>query len=221
MRLPLYTGYSPSHAQLFELMSGTAGAFDLRPVQLRQECATGTYKESGWEQAMATKVSVIVAACQRHESGELFAYTDVDVVFNQQVDAAELFTAQLGGLDMAAQYDGSAGFCAGLFVCRGSPAMTKAWQLVASRHREWASLCDQTVLNYCYAAGQWSRPIGLLSCATSLGAFKGFQRAVTAQDLVEAKLKPKDLTQWAAFHASWVIGVDEKHAALRYVRDLL
>lgn len=217
--LPLYTCYSSSHAELFELMSGTAKGFDLRPTKLVQRCSTGQFQSTGWGDTMLDKAAFLVEACLKHEDGSIFAYSDVDVIFNPNLAADKRFVQNLGALAMAAQSDGPAGFCTGLFVCRGSPALTAAWATVRAYMVAWNSHSDQTSFNQAYLTGHWPLPVGLLTTATSLGAFNGFHRATGAQELPH--LDVKDLNKWSAFHASWVLGVEEKRSALQRILRML
>lgn len=148
------------------------------------------------------KSATIIAAIQEHW-GEVFVYSDVDVVFFAPTKAAIL--ESIADKDIVCQRDDPLGsLCTGFFGIRANETTLQLWQAVRqSIEREGR---DQVAFNRLARERTDLRAGYLPASFFGTGTFAG--RRVQGTERFYVPLDP------AMFHANWTIGVDSKIALL-------
>lgn len=114
--MKLYTIYSPSHKTLYEnhFLKSLPNEFELKSLEIEQECPTGEFYQEGWSKTCYRKVEYFEQACLESQ-GEIFVFSDVDVQFFGNIK--DVLIDELGDADIACQNDTGIYHCSGfLFV---------------------------------------------------------------------------------------------------------
>ena len=199
------------------------------------------YKETGWFNLHQEKVKFILEAI-RDNWGEVFIYSDPDVQFITKIQ--NYVVKSMEDKDLVFQKDDPLGtLCAGFFLCRGNEKTLKLWQhvhdLVGVEQKD-----DQDNINDILIYGianigkivRFFRKNQLLhqlaakfsqggmnsvkikwnylpSEFLSGGTFTGKMWVPGTKMLIPDKI--------ALHHANWTVGLENKIAQLRYVRDIV
>jgi hypothetical protein len=213
----LYACYTPTHLPLVSNVflpslpatwsrNGVA-LFDSEVVlkQLPQRTVTGSYGTDGFNATCMDKVDLILGAIERER--EPFLYSDVDVRFYGPV--VDDLMACLGDNDMACQWDGQGGMCAGFMVIRPSDRAYSLWRRVRDEMKKGPSLHDQDMLNL------GIKDLLAVACVPLPTRYWTVGLAGSVWRPGRPVNPPADML---VHHANWTIGVANKLALLEAVR---
>ena len=118
MKIKHYTFFTESHRIFLKYFLNTfpfESDIDLVVRYMPQECTTGEFESTGWNNTMSKKVNYIIDSLNELNDGDIFIHTDADVVFFKSYKT--IILEELGDSDIAFQSDvGTA--CMGVFACR-------------------------------------------------------------------------------------------------------
>lgn len=207
----MYSVCSESHQQLrAEWMLGTLkDPWEIVSVDLNLR-GSGAYRDADFMAAVRAKVDLLERAIDENW-GQPFIVCDVDVQFFGPVQTDLLHL--MGSLDLVAQDDGRAGYCAGFYVAIANERIRRMARMMRETLNARPELSEQPVFNQAIKA-----------TATPAGRLPGryFNPG-------QSKRRP---TRWvpgngievpepvAIHHANWTIGVENKLQQLRVVRAI-
>ncbi len=204
--MKLYTIFSESHQILFdEFFSKTIPQeFELHTEAFEQVCESGEWYSKGWSAACKHKAEFFVKICEEN-LGESFIFSDVDIQFFG--DCKDRLITELGNSDIACPH-GDDGYCSGFFICRANERTLNMFRHMLNtfdkRHG------DQYMLNKC---------IHMCKSKALSPLF------YTIGQLSKKIWKPGDPVpipdKILMHHANWTIGLDNKIALLKEVRQLV
>jgi hypothetical protein len=175
--------------------------------QFPQRSVTGGYGTDGFNATCMDKVDLILGAIERER--EPFLYSDVDVRFYGRV--VDDLMACLGADDMACQWDGQGGMCAGFMVIRPSERTAAFWRRVREVMVGDPSIHDQDVMNALRAMrGEGDAFIVALPSRYWTAGLSGV--------IWESGMPVSPPADLLVHHANWTIGVANKLALLEEVR---
>ena len=95
-----YTIFTPSHKILYSdyFLPTLPDEFDLIPLEIPQECKTGSFYSEGWSKTCYRKVELFYQACKEN-FGDIFVFYDPDIQFFGNVK--NLLIEELGDYDIA------------------------------------------------------------------------------------------------------------------------
>ncbi len=120
-RFNLYCFYTPLFQELYEsyFLPSLKDDFELVVKKFDQECPSGLFKFPGWEKTMYRKLQMLREAVLDHWGGQVFFYTDIDIIFLKPILNAAL--DHLGNSDFVIQQAWpSQNICAGFIIMRGN-----------------------------------------------------------------------------------------------------
>lgn len=208
----LYTLYTPSHEVFYRdwLLPSLKDQVEVKPTMIEARPGPHDFLSPGWGATMLAKVDLILSAIERHRGG-VFVYSDVDIQFFRPMQGA--VDELMADRDVLFQNDSPAGRkCAGFFVCRAGPATSLLWQRVRAHMIARRLHSDQAALNE-VADGCAIRWAYLPATFFGGGALTGKQWAPA-----DTLPVPDGIVM---HHANWTVGVDNKLAQLRHVRDIV
>jgi hypothetical protein len=199
--MKLYTIYSPSHKTLYEnhFLKSLPNEFELKSLEIEQECPTGEFYKEGWSKTCYRKVEYFEQACIESQ-GEIFVFSDVDIQFFDNIK--DVLIEELGDADIACQNDTGHYYCSGFFICRANERTLNMFrQMKINYHLE-----DQTTLNkHIHMVNSKFLSNKFFTIGHLLHrAWKGEYFQINYPILVH--------------HANWVEGIDNKIKLLEIVR---
>ena len=237
--LPLYGYCTPSHEILrdewFLPSVRRWNEFDVRVINGEQLPDGATYKSKDWGRGMQSKVRAILRAIEEC-SGGVFVFSDMDIQYLRP--SKDYLLAAIRNCDIAFQRNKPNGeLCTGFFVCRANDATRALWSSILEALEKDPSKddqdCAQELLQrrsrlgmlFHFAGLFFLRSIGALSAV----AFRAPGSALRWKLLGPDVYLPGSM--WTPgmplripkailiHHANWTIGIDNKIAELRYVRE--
>lgn len=206
----LYTFYTPSHKQLYELYffpSVSRCGFDLQTTYIdNQICKDGWYKKGGWHLVMQEKVKILIDAC-KNNLDKTFVYLDCDIVsLSLTPEVAEEQMEQ--DKVLMAQND-SGIYCAGCMVMRGGETLLKILQsssdLINKNNRH--NFDDQDALNEIIKKNNDYKQV----CGHLPEKWFGCPGHFNGGRLWDGKLNNIDIKpEYYTFHANWTEGIPKK-----------
>lgn len=173
--------------------------FNLKAIEIPQECPSGSFYSKGWNATCYRKVELFYQICKEN-LGNVFAFFDVDIQFFGNVQ--DVMLEELGDFDIACQDDLGA-CCSGQFICKASPTTLNLFELMLSNYK----IEDQTTLN---------NHISVCKYKYLSKRFFTFGHAIPKQWQGEDFDIPKDIL---THHANWVVGVENKLKIVEIVRE--
>jgi len=202
----LYTCYTDSHTELFEMMKSslekTNPDINLKVVKFSQDCETGDFMKAGWNKTMEKKMDLILDSLNQDE---VFIHCDADVYFFKPIK--ERLIEELGDFDIAFQDDSISGLCCGFFIAKSSPKMVALWEDVKRNIVTFGN--DQNALNMIIRR----HPIKFKMLSRSFFTFGHIGAGAWNNHEFEF-----DRGIHVA-HANWTIGVQNKINLLNYMRE--
>ncbi len=198
------------------------------------------FKANGWGAIVSEKVDFIIQAVKENW-GKIFIFSDPDVQFLG--DAKKILASFEKNVDMVFQKDEPCGtICAGFFVCVGTDRTLKLWQDVRSWLGADGKADDQDAANQ-LLVGSLMKKIKKMLPSRHLSKFLAIRLSQSGFNPYRLKwryLPPiffggGTLTgrRWTPgmdlpvpdgivlHHANWTVGMENKIAQLRYVRDIV
>ena len=223
--------YTPSHEKLFfNFFCQTLGVerkINLVPLKGKQLCKSATYYEEGWFDTVAEKIESIKNYIKKYENGEVFVFSDPDVIFLQPFydRLLELFNPNL---DMLLQNDTEGGFCTGFFIARKTDVLVDVFEKIVLFIKE-NKVGDQKAFNTIVARNElksWdaiklkkitTEQINLKLDFLPIEEFSNrrFYGVKTSTGFTEFEV-PK---QPRVFHANWCAGLENKYRLLNYIKE--
>jgi hypothetical protein len=201
----LYSIYTPSHKILFDNYfkpSLIEGEYELHCETRDQECSTGTYYESGWNQTTYRKVEYFSKIVEEN-IGNTFVFSDVDVQFFGKTK--EILIEELDNFDIAAQDDTWNCLCSGFFICKSNERTINMFKSMKDNYHLYKE--DQDALNKNRHLSKWkflSRKFFTVGQLTN-NVWNG-----------ENFTTPTDILM---HHANWTISVENKIKLLEKVKN--
>jgi hypothetical protein len=215
-RVKLYAFYTPSHKILVDqwFLPSVQDDYEMVIEFHEQECESGNFMDVGWLDAMHRKVDLIIRAIEENW-GKIFIHSDIDIQFFKPTKA--MIMALMQKKDLVIQRDSpQGGICAGFFACRGNDRTLKLWKDIKKRMLETMQSGkpehDQKALSYflklkpCPVVWDFL-PVEFFNAGTLTG--KGW---------MPGRILPIP-HNIVLHHANWTVGVANKIAQLKYVRD--
>ena len=207
--MKIYACYSPSHAPLVEqhLIPSIPTGFELILREVSQHCPSGSYGQPGWQEAMGAKIEMIRDAIKNSKNHECFIACDADVRFHRLCPTD---VSLRDGTDIAYALDypiakrHDVHYCAGFAVIRPSRASQTLYDLLH----------------------HYTRLLGSEQKALHQKVLPIMQELITVEHLPPDRFwslpHPVPISyNLAAYHASWVHGVNAKLGFLDAVKNLL
>ena len=120
-RIKLYCIVTPQFERLLTdyFLPSIQDDFEVVMRKLPEECPSGIFQSEGWGLVMLHKLEVLKEAIQENANGQVFIYSDVDIIFFKPV--LQRCLELLGDLDFLVQQGWPQhALCAGFFVMRGN-----------------------------------------------------------------------------------------------------
>ncbi len=218
--IKMYVMYTPSHEMMFHewFLPSLQDDFEVVVEEEIQQCRSGSFLESGWNDTMLKKVDLIIHAIKENWH-KIFIHADVDIQFFGKTK--DMIFQAMQGYDMAFQRDTLSGeLCAGFFACVGNERTLSLWQdikalLISLRDYYYNSAIevnDQRCLNKLIHEPKYGVKFRFLpNQFFSYGLLGRDQRWYPG---VEFPV-PQDIVM---HHANWTVGPEHKLELLRYVR---
>jgi hypothetical protein len=118
MSVKLLTVYSDSHKAFLEAFLKTFpqnDGIELVQQEIPQECPSAFFNSPGWAKTSRTKLSRVLDQMESMNEGEIFIYSDVDVIFLKPL--LPFITDELNGVDIKFQNDRGT-VCMGFFAAK-------------------------------------------------------------------------------------------------------
>jgi len=166
-----------------------------------------SYRDRHWGEITREKMDAIIAAIWQNW-GRVFIFADPDIQFFRE--SWEGIAAALEGRDIVFQKDSPRGIaCTGFFACRGNEKVLRFWLKARALHPD-----DQIAAN---------RLLRRRDCDVRWGFLPDtFMSGGTLTGKLWAPGMALPLPEGMVLHhANWTIGLPNKLAQLRYVRDRL
>ena len=230
--MKLYSLSTPGFATLKRdwFLASSQDDYEIRIKELPASFDT-YYMGEGWADIIAVKIDTIIEAIVEN-MGSYFAYADLDVQFFGKT--AAIIEDLLTNFDFVAQKDVcetmtieeapkmSGHLCAGLFGCRANHKTLKLWKDVKEFCKANPKKDDQHGLNFQLTQFDAQRKENPYEMQWDFlpRNFYGPGPDLKSQlwEPGVALLIPEDIL---THHANWTIGLENKLAQLKYVRELV
>ena len=243
--MKIYVFYTPSHESLYRdwFLPSLKDDYEFVVKRYEQRSLSGDFMDKGWIETMHAKVDLILEGI-RDNMGEVFVHADVDIQFFKPT--IKILSRLIEGKDFVVQRDNPQGVaCAGFFACRANKKTLQLW-LDIKENLGKNNLHDQDLLNTYLGTYQQRWLQGKLFQLGEKLHSVALQKAVS---LINSMVKNLHQIKWAYLpdefmsggtltgklwnpgqflkvpsqiilhHANWTVGVENKVAQLRYVRD--
>lgn len=144
------TVYSPTHETLFKewfepTFKATNGNSKLTAVAVPQLCS-GAYRKDTWRKQVALKTDIIAEFLASNINEDLVCYSDCDIQFFGDIDAAiEEYDTSL--VDIAAQEDDGMQMCSGFMIMHPSVKLASWFKSISTDLRAGRFAGDQAGVN--------------------------------------------------------------------------
>jgi len=220
-RIKLYAFYTPSHKALLDdwFLPSLKDDFELVLECREQKCQGGVYRKDGWVDAVAYTADMVIRGIKENWGG-YFIYSDVDIQFFRPIK--KIVKELIVNNDMVIQKARPSGSpCSGFFVCRGNDRTLFLWEEIRRRLNDKAyreanpeDIGDQEELRKLIFE---SNPFNIVWRLLPDGFFTGGTLTGKQWYPGERLLLPKDIF---LHHANWTIGMENKIAQLKYVKNV-
>ncbi len=211
----VFTVCTLSHKGLFEKYlepSAKESGFCVVKKDVPQLCKDGSYYQPGWKETMQQKIEILLEISKTHR-GEIYLYSDCDVLFNPDNFSPEIAKKDLGQNFIALQND-VVQACCGFMIMRGSEELENLLSLTLKYMEHEPE--DQAALNA--VLRDFPIKVKILkrkkyACVRHF--FNKISNGVWNQ-------KPFRLPRgMKIFHANWTKTVEDKNQLLRFVQTQL
>ncbi len=219
-RIKVYAFFTPSHRVLvdewFLPSLQVLNEFEIILEEWEQSCPSGAFMQQGWMETMHRKVDLIIRAIEENP-GKIFIHADVDTQYFAKF--ADLIEQEMMNCDIAFQRENPQGdLCCGFFACWSNERTLALWRWVKEVMDEKRNdqVCINDNLLGVNAFGvKWKRlPENFFGAATL--EHKNWNTNLWQ---VGASITvPKDPRM---HHANYTIGLPNKMAQLKLVRDII
>ena len=210
----IYTHYSDSHKEMYGNFKQTLrnvyskNELPIRVLHHPQTTKSGSFMTQGWLDSMEFKLDLILEAINENK-GSWFIFADCDVQFFKPfLNDLEM---QLQTADLACQEDRGS-LCAGFFACQGNPKALKLFEAIKNNFRRLVN--DQVALNE-YKHLAITQMLDSKKFYT-VGNFFNNSDGTFNWDGVTNIIPPKEIL---IHHANYVVGVENKKALLKLIKQ--